>query len=140
MILVYMVMFASLLIISFIDIKEKRISGKMLIVLIFNGVASIKFNRDLSMAGAASAMLTVFIVLGIVSYISKGAMGMGDAKLCAAAAFCLGLEKAFSMLVFSMFLCGAAALILIMTDKTYKNKSLPFAPFITAGTLAALLL
>lgn len=140
MLLIYIIMLTALLIISFIDIKEQQISGKALLLLGAGGIAAEIYSRDLEMLSGLASMLLVFIALGLASYISRGSIGMGDAKLCAAVALYLGIEKTFSMLVLAMLLCGITALVLITVDKTYCDKSLPFAPFVTAGTIAILLL
>lgn len=140
MILVYIVMLTILLVISVIDVKEKRISSKGLLILLVGGIAAIVINRDLSMLDGVTAMLIVYIVLWIIHRFSKGSLGLGDVKLCAVIALYLGVERTFGMISTSMILCSITALVLIIVDKGYKNKSLPFAPFVAAGTMMAILL
>lgn len=138
--LAYLIMAVALIAISVIDIKWKVISMKALLILLFGGIAAIAIDSSLRMIDGICAMVLIYIVLWIIHLFSKGSFGMGDVKLCAVTSLYLGIEKAFSMLAFSMLLCGVTAAILIVIKKENKNKSLPFAPFVTVGTLAMLLL
>ncbi len=138
--LIYFFMVVVLLVISVIDVRDMIINAKALIILLLGGLAAILFNKDLTVINGAFAMLMVFIIMWITYYLSKGSIGMGDVKLCAILALYLGVERAFSMLFMSILMCGITAVVLIIVNKNYKNKSLPFAPFVTAGTIALLLL
>lgn len=137
---IYFFMLVVLIIISVIDARDKVINGKALIILLLGGLVAILLNEDLSIINGVFAMLMVFTILWIIYYFSKGSIGKGDVKLCAILALYLGIERAFSMLLLSMLMSGITAVILVIVNKAYKNKSLPFAPFVTVGTIAALLL
>lgn len=133
-------MLVVLIITSIIDARDKIINDKALIILLLGGLAAILLDKDLSIINGGFAMLLVFTILWIIHYLSKGSIGKGDVKLCAILALYLGIERVFCMLFLSMFMCGITAIILIIVNKAYINKSLPFAPFVTVGTIAALLL
>ncbi|HPZ00310.1 MAG TPA: A24 family peptidase [Clostridiales bacterium] len=69
----------------------------------------------------------------------KDSIGGGDIKLLLLLGFCLGIPAFFRALfltaVFSV--CVGAGLLLLR--KTKKGDTLPFAPFLTGGTVLALL-
>jgi prepilin signal peptidase PulO-like enzyme (type II secretory pathway) len=140
MALVYLIMLASLIIISAIDIKNRIINTRALMILGLGGIAAIVFNKELGIVNGIAAMLVVFILLWMVSYCTKGSIGMGDAKLCAVLALYLGVENSLYMLALSIISCGVAAAFLIISSKANKNRSLPFAPFVAVSTLAVLIL
>lgn len=140
MVIVYLIMLAALIAISILDIKRRTISPKGFVVLLLGGIAAIMSDSKLSIVNGVLAMLIVYVVLWMVHKVSRGSLGLGDVRLCAAVSLYLGVEKAFGMLAFSMILCGISAAVLIAVNKEFRNKALPFAPFVTAGTLAVLLL
>lgn len=138
--LIYGFMFLVLVVIAAIDAKQKVINEKLLFILIAGSLAAIYSNNDLNVFSAISATVLVFIILSIVHYISRKALGFGDVKLCSCIAPYLGIEKTFSMLFIAMIICGLAALILLCVNKSNKYRELPFAPFAAIGTIIVLVL
>lgn len=138
--LIYALMLLVLIVIAVIDSKQKIINQKLLYLLLIGSIPSIYINNNINAFGAISAAILIFVMLGIVHYISRNALGFGDVKLCSCIAPYLGIEKAFSMLFIAMIACGLAALILLCVNKSNKYRELPFAPFVAIGTIAALIL
>ena len=79
---------------------------------------------DMMLAQAAGAF-----AIALLALLSQGAIGGGDAKLAATAGVIVGFNALLTALVIGLRL---AALILMAT-----NKTIPFAPFLGAGTIAA---
>ncbi|MDF2521830.1 MAG: peptidase prepilin type [Clostridia bacterium] len=138
--LLYAAMLAVLFVISVLDTRDRQISKKGFAILMLGGFAAAASNQSISIVNSLGSMLSVFAVLWIIYHFSKGSIGMGDVRLCAATALYLGIEKAFGMLALATIMSGVTALILILLNKAYRNESMPFAPFIAAGTAAVLLL
>ncbi len=67
-------------------------------------------------------------------------MGMGDVKLAAFVGLALGLDNIPAALLLMALAGGAAALLLLITGLRKRGEPIPYAPFISAGALAALLL
>lgn len=89
-----------------------------------------------------SSLLGLVIAGGlflVIAILSRGGMGGGDVKLAAAAGAFLGLR--YSLLgLFLAFIFGAVVgLILMALGKKKRRDYIPFAPFIAAGCLAAML-
>ena len=66
-------------------------------------------------------------------------MGMGDVKLAAFAGLALGLTNVAPALLLTALGGGAVALLLLLTGLRKKGEPIPYAPFISAGALVALL-
>jgi leader peptidase (prepilin peptidase)/N-methyltransferase len=66
-------------------------------------------------------------------------MGMGDVKLAAFVGLALGLEHVAPALLLTALGGGAAALVLLVTGLRKRGEPIPYAPFVAAGGLAALL-
>ncbi|MCH8025161.1 MAG: prepilin peptidase [Chloroflexi bacterium] len=79
-------------------------------------------------------------VLLLPSLLTGGrGMGMGDVKLVAFAGLALGFTHVSPALLFMALGGGAFAVILLTTGLRKKGEPIPYAPFISAGAIAALL-
>ncbi|MDZ4278600.1 MAG: A24 family peptidase [Dehalococcoidia bacterium] len=80
-------------------------------------------------------------VLLLPALVTRGAgMGMGDVKLAAFVGLALGFENAVPALLVMALAGGAAAALLLVSGARRRGQPIPYAPFISAGGLAALLL
>ncbi len=66
-------------------------------------------------------------------------MGMGDVKLATFVGLALGFANVAPALLFMALGGGAVALLLLATGLRKRREPIPYAPFISAGALAALL-
>jgi prepilin signal peptidase PulO-like enzyme (type II secretory pathway) len=66
-------------------------------------------------------------------------MGMGDVKLAAFVGLALGLTHVAPALLLTALGGGAAALFLLVTGLRKRGEPIPYAPFVSAGGLVALL-
>ena len=69
--------------------------------------------------------------------ISPKAVGSGDIKLLAMLGLCLGMELVWSAVFFSLIGMFLFCLFLLLTKKATRADSVPFAPFVLIGTVAA---
>lgn len=83
---------------------------------------------------AAVALLLTALVCRLVS---PRAVGMGDVKILAVMGFCLGMDLVWPALFFSFVLLFAVCVFLLLTRRAKRTDSIPFAPFLLAGTLLA---
>ncbi|SEM33209.1 leader peptidase (prepilin peptidase) / N-methyltransferase [Mesobacillus persicus] len=86
-----------------------------------------------SLLGAAIG----FVLLLVITLISKGGMGGGDIKLFAVIGFVAGTKTLLLSFFFSTLLGAVVGLILMAIGVVKKGKPIPFGPFIAAGTLVA---
>ncbi len=77
------------------------------------------------MAGAALGLLFV-----LVSRISGGALGMGDALVITALGLWCGISDSITLILFAFILSGICSGIWILIRKKSRKDSLPFVPFL----------
>jgi leader peptidase (prepilin peptidase)/N-methyltransferase len=75
----------------------------------------------------------------VIAILSRGGMGGGDVKLAAAAGAFLGLQYSLLGLFLAFILGAVVGLVLMALGKKKRRDYIPFAPFIAAGCLAAML-
>lgn len=138
---------AALLAISVIDLEHyivpNRIVGPVLAAsAVFYAVAIGGPAGPLDLLRAVVAGLTAGVSLGIVHLISPRGMGMGDVKL----AFLLGAHLGWvgwgevGLGFFLGFLYGSLVGVgLLVTGLRGRREHIPFAPFLAAGTMTAIL-
>ena len=81
-----------------------------------------------------------FVFLGIVSFISKGALGFGDVKLFGVIGIISGSFCTYSTLLVSLVISLIVSVFNIARKKMGKKDSFPFGPCISIGYIIAILL
>lgn len=121
------------------DMKLRLIPNRLTIPAIAFALA---WSAAVRVPQLTSSLLGLAIAGGlflVIALLSRGGMGGGDVKLAAAVGAFLGLK--YSLLgLFLAFIFGAlVGIILMALGKKKRRDYLPFAPFIAAGCLAAML-
>ncbi|MGB3909137.1 MAG: prepilin peptidase [Pseudolysinimonas sp.] len=132
--------------ISIVDLREKRIPNRMLLVagpavalllaagLLVRGEPA----RLLAVLAGAAAMFALYFLIALVV---PAAMGMGDVKLAALLGGALGAVGLTGWLVglLAAFLVGGVvALIALVAGRVGLRGSIPFGPWMIVGTLVGL--
>lgn len=122
-----------LVIISVTDFKTRMIYDKILIPFaaagIFFDASGLLVPIDAAIFYAGGGFFLMFAIFKI----SRGGLGGGDVKFCAALGFWLG-EKIFEAIFFSSILAAIFALLAAIKFRDLKFE-LPFGPFLAAGAL-----
>jgi leader peptidase (prepilin peptidase) / N-methyltransferase len=118
-----------------VDLQERIIPDKLVAAGALAGVVTLFVNRNTSMLSAFLGMAAAGGLLWILSYVTKGGIGLGDAKLFACVGLYLGLERVLTAMLFSTLLSGLTGLILIVANFKNRKKTIPFAPYILVGTM-----
>jgi leader peptidase (prepilin peptidase) / N-methyltransferase len=134
----YLVVFAILITASIIDIRERRIPNNLIIAGVFTGLALKLYDTEHGLLDGLMGGMSAGLVLLLIYYITRGGLGLGDVKLFGCIGIYLGLESTVSAMLIAAFLSGLYSLALICIDRNNKKREIPFAPFIMAGTLAAI--
>lgn len=127
-----------LALISLIDISYHIIPNRVLIIGLLVGLLFIIIFSHQRLPEALLACGAVGGLTALISYGTKGALGMGDVKLLACLGILLGLWGLLKVLLWAAILSGLTGLILLMTKRVTKKTSMPFAPFILIGSLLIL--
>lgn len=88
----------------------------------------------LRVAVAAGALLLAALLCRLIS---PKAVGMGDVKILAVMGLCLGTDLIWPALFFSFVVLFFVCVFLLVTHRAKRSDSIPFAPFLLAGTLLA---
>jgi leader peptidase (prepilin peptidase)/N-methyltransferase len=147
--LVSLLPFAALLgAITIIDLRELRVPNRLvgpgaLLAVPLLIVASTADWPDLSLGRALLGALIMGAGYFTLALISPAGMGLGDVKLSpiiGAQLALFGWQPWFRGLLGAFLFVGPVALLLLLLRKAGARTGLPFAPFMVAGAVAALLL
>ncbi len=127
---------------AFIDLKTKEVPNFIILIMLFNKFIQLIYNLFMNMPLFMNMIITVFIVfivLIIVHFISKGALGMGDVKLLSALSLYIGGYGIYSVLFSALIISLLVAIFLIAVKKKDRKYEIPFVPSIFCGYIVFLL-
>ncbi|SHK07539.1 prepilin peptidase [Desulforamulus aeronauticus] len=133
-----LLLISALIVISFIDLDHYIIPDKMLIFLLITWIAFLPFTTvDYlnSFAGLAAAG-GLFLM---ITFVSKGGLGMGDSKLAAVLGLYLGWPNALLAMFLACFLAGIVGIFLILLKIKSPKDIIPFGPFMALAAFITLL-
>jgi prepilin signal peptidase PulO-like enzyme (type II secretory pathway) len=129
-----------LVVLAAIDLERRIIPNRIVlpaavIVLVGNVLADRRNAWEYVIAAGVLLALAAFI-----SVLSRGGLGMGDAKLCLLLGAGLGWNVVGALLLASIGAFVAAVTILLRRGIGARKESFPFGPFLAAGGILALFL
>ncbi len=129
-----------LFLIAMVDIRERRISNAMLLLLlacvILGRVAS---EQPISLLSMIVGSFSVAFFLLFLSWIRPGCFGLGDVKLMLVMGMHLGLYDVWSAFAIAVA-CAAIFCIMGLCIKRLTLKSeIPFGPFLCTGIMIMIL-
>jgi leader peptidase (prepilin peptidase)/N-methyltransferase len=74
-------------------------------------------------------------IVAVISIITKGSIGMGDAKLFACVGIWFGLQTTLGIMLIATMLSGFVGLILLTFKKVNRKTTMPFAPYVFLATI-----
>lgn len=122
------------------DLKDKIIPDLLILLGCTAGIAAIYLNPTIAFFHSLAGGVVAGGIFALISLATKGAIGMGDAKLFACIGLFLGLQGVLVTMLISTILSGIAGLVLLTFRIRSGKSTMPFAPFIMVGTLIFLLL
>lgn len=118
------------------DIKEKVISNSLIAFSILSSIALTIASLDIkTMMNSVILFAITTAVLYLLYLLSRGGMGLGDAKLLAGISVLLGERGIISVFAIAVILSGILSLILIIAKKIKRKDTIPFTPFILAAVI-----
>jgi leader peptidase (prepilin peptidase)/N-methyltransferase len=150
----YAFLMTILLAIFFIDFDHREIPDGLVLTAIAGGVALTAANLFIPMPVifgdsnwwtpvvgffSGSVFLLLVALLGEFIFKTDDAMGMGDVKLMAPIGLFLGWKLCLTALFIGIILAGFTSLGLIVLKLKKRKDTIPFGPFIVAGTFTAIL-
>ena len=123
-----------------IDYCYKKIPNKLLLVgmisrtiLLIVEVVQIPNRTKGIMLTSFLGLIFVFLLLLILSCVSRHAIGFGDVKLFAWIGYCMGGTDTYRILFYGMLAAAVAGLYLMIVKKESSKRTLPLAPFFAMG-------
>jgi leader peptidase (prepilin peptidase) / N-methyltransferase len=134
------VFLAALAVVTVKDLEERRIPNAIVLpttALVFAATAALHPDRALESAVAAVGAAAFLLLPGLLA---RGAVGMGDVKLALLLGAALGRGVVSALLLGCAAASVAGIVLLVRHGAGARKRALPFAPFLTFGAIAALVL
>jgi leader peptidase (prepilin peptidase)/N-methyltransferase len=143
----FWVLGAALVALGWIDIRELRLPREITYPALVLGaamlaIAAVVDGEPERIAGSLLGAATALAIMGGLHLLTRGGVGSGDVRLAPLLGMFLGyLDPVLVPLgLFVGFVFGAVAAVLaLVTGRGTRRTSLPFGPFLAAGTLIAVL-
>lgn len=135
--LIIISLFITLVNIALIDIKYMEIPNTYNAIVLILGVINMLILKDYSLILTG---IISFVLFFIVAIFSKGALGGGDIKFALGLGFFFNLSTYANFLVYTFGIGATIALILLVTKKKSREDKIAFGPFMSIGTILAILL
>lgn len=135
---IYIITVMLLIIIAYIDYKQKIIPDKLNVAIAILGIINITLDFKNIKTYILSTII-VFTFFFILAVLSKGGIGGGDIKLFTALSLVFGYDMLW-IIEYSYIIAAVVSIIMLILKKTNLKSSVALAPFIMLGTLAHLFL
>ena len=132
----------SLLLLSVIDLRTRLVPNRILIVVAGGVAVMISSEAGIDALATRSAWLVATALpLFVLSLWNSDGMGMGDVKVAALIGLTLGSRGPLAIaLAAALGTAFAAGLLVATKHPKVAHLTIPFVPFLSAGTLAAICL
>ncbi|MCI8584125.1 MAG: prepilin peptidase [Dorea sp.] len=143
----YLILFAALVVTSWIDWNQKRIPNKILLfllavrgcLLVLEGLCFSRYGLAVLLS-ALSGMVIGGGMFLLAHFISKGGVGMGDVKLFAVIGSYMGSGSITAALFLSVMSSAGYSVLMLILKKIKLKEEIPFAPFALVGTILTMAL
>ena len=129
-------LFSLSLVITLIDFEHFLIPNSLVALLFFCGLLYHPIWGELSLTKQLLGMVVGFGLPFFLALISRGGMGGGDIKLCAAMGIWLGYPAIVQAMFIGALLASVTGIALIITKIKKRKDPIPFGPFLMLGFLA----
>ncbi|MDD4145879.1 MAG: prepilin peptidase [Clostridia bacterium] len=128
-----LLLFSFSLVVALIDVEHYLILNNLVIFLFLCGLIFHNISQELSLQGRVLGMFIGFAIPFFLALISRGGMGGGDIKLCAAMGFWLGFPGIFQAIFIGAFVGSIIGITLLITKVKKRKEPIPFGPFLVLG-------
>ena len=127
------------IVIFFIDLEHRLVLNRVIYPGIVVALLVIPFTPGHSAKELLLGGLIGFALLFLIASIYPAGMGMGDVKLATFIGLVVGFPSVFVALLFSFVAGGLVGGGLLLTGLKGRKDPIPFAPFLAAGGMVAML-
>lgn len=130
---------AFLIVITFIDYDHQLILDRVLIWFAGAGAVINLLLNFVSVLDMFVAAISGGGLLLLVAILTRGGMGGGDIKFCAAIGLWLGIKLTLLTIFLSFIIGGVVSFLLLILRIKKRKEFIPFGPFIAIGAFTAFL-
>lgn len=131
-----LVFFSLLLVLAFIDLDHKLLPNVLTLPGLVLGLVFALLGWNLSFWSSVLGALVGFLVMFVIALISRGGMGMGDAKLMAMIGAFLGWKNVFFVLFWASVLGSMGGILFLYFTKQDRKTPIPFGPCLAVAAFA----
>lgn len=137
---VYDILFAALIVMTFIDLDTKEIPNGIVLLIMLLSVPLFFTAKDVVWWHRLVGAIVVSVPLYIIALITGGGVGGGDIKLFFALGLVLGLWQTLIAAFLAIVSAGFIGAVLLVSKKVKKGFELPLGPFIALGAVLTVFL
>jgi len=127
------------IVIFFIDLERHLVLNRVIYPAIIVALLAIPITPNHDVVKLVGGGAIGFGVLFLIAFIYPAGMGMGDVKLATFIGLVVGFPSVFAALLISFVAGGLIGGGLLLTGLKGRKDPIPFAPFLVAGGMAAML-
>jgi len=127
--------FSFLLVLALIDLEHQVLPNKLTVLGLGCGLLFSLFGWTLPFPRSLLGALVGFGLVFVIVVISRGGMGMGDAKLLALIGAFLGWKAVFYVLFWASVLGALGGLLYLYITKQDRKTPIPFGPSLAAAAM-----
>lgn len=128
--------FSLLLVLAFIDLDHKVLPNVLTLPGLVSGLIFSLLGWTIPVVHSLVGAVLGFGVITLIVLVSKGGMGMGDAKLMALIGSFLGWIPVFYVIFWASALGAVVTIIYLYLTKQDRKTPVPFGPFLAVAALA----
>ena len=121
------------------DIKTQKIRLNPILVTGILGVIWHMLYQKIQLGNMLLGM-GIGIAVWLVSFVTKGKIGIGDAVLLMVTGIYLGAQQNLALFLTALFLAGLWGLYLLVVRKRPRTETFPFVPFLLAAYVEMLVI
>lgn len=123
---------------AIIDLRKKEI---YMFPVVIAGVIGIFVNVFVLKTDIKALLMgfLIGIIVAVISIISKGGIGMGDALILGVCGIYYGFDETFRIYFIALVMAALIGLILLIKNPQNRKRQIPFIPFIFLGMAGVLI-
>lgn len=129
------VLFSLLLVLAFIDLEHKLLPNVLTLAGVGMGLIFSLLGWTGPIAQSVLGIVVGFGLVAAIAVISRGGMGMGDAKLLALIGSFLGWQTVFYVLFWASVIGAVVGITYLYVTKQDRKTPIPFGPFLAVAAL-----
>lgn len=135
---IYLCALSTVAVMALQDIDDHHFSNAYVYLMIAFGLVLLPLNPFVTWLNVLLGVVLLGGGLAGLSTLTKGQIGMGDAKIFAILAVYFGGKSAFMILMYSLVVSALVGLVMIAFRKANRKTEIPFVPFILIGVIVEL--